>query len=230
MRRRLFLAQTAILAATTGPGLAQPADRPRTIGFLGALPRPPDSALAQHPLVRGLAAQGYTQGRNLTIDWRFANGDFDRLPELAQALVRSPAEVIVTLGGVAASVAARATSDRPLVIVGAGDPVGVGLVASLARPGRNITGVSEAATELSTKRLELLLQVVPKARRIAVVWNANDQGMTLRYQAIHDAAGPLGVTIEAYGLRAVADIDPALDAMAARTPDRCWWSPTRSRA
>lgn len=219
MRRRNILALAVVLAAATGRSFAQVRDGRRSIGFLASGARPPDEALARHPLIRALAELGFVEGRNLVVDWRFAGGERDRLPELAAALVRSPAELIVTLGGSAASAAARATSDRPVVIVGSGDPVGIGLVASLARPGGNVTGVSEASTELSTKRLDLLRQLVPRAARIALIWNANDPGMTLRYRAIHDAAVTLGVAIDAHGLRAVGDIDAALAAIAARPPD-----------
>ncbi len=219
MNRRNVLALLAALAAAPNAAFAQDRNRRRTIGYLLGIGRPPDEALAKHPLIRTLAELGYVEGRNLAVEWRFAGGELDRLPELAASLVRSPAEVIVAQGGLAASAAARATADRPIVIVGAGDPVGVGLVASLARPGRNVTGVSEASTELSAKRLDILRQIVPRAARIAVVWNANDQGMTLRFQVIHDAAIKLGVAVDAHGLRSVGDIDTVLAAMAARPPD-----------
>jgi putative ABC transport system substrate-binding protein len=217
--RRYALAWLAALVAAASKGLAQGRDRRRLVGYLSGLARPPDAALARHPFVRTLAELGHVEGRNLTIEWRFAGGDLDRLPDMAAELVRLPTEVIVAQGGLAASAAARATRDRPVVIVGAGDPIGIGLVESLARPGRNVTGVSEASTELSTKRLDLLRQVVPRAARIAVVWNANDQGMTLRYRAIREAAEKLGVTVDAHGLRAVGDIATVIETMAARPPD-----------
>ncbi|HJQ55662.1 MAG TPA: ABC transporter substrate-binding protein [Vineibacter sp.] len=219
MKRRTILGQLALLMATTGPSLAQPRDGRRTIGYLLGAVRPPDAVLARHPVVRTLADLGFVEGRNLAVEWRFAAGELDRLPEMAAALVRSPAEVIVAQGGLAASAAAGATSDKPIVILGAGDPVGMGLAASLARSGRNVTGVSEASTELSGKRADLLKQLVPRASRFAVLWNANDQGMNLRFQVIEQAAKTLGVAIDAHGLRSVGDIVPALAAMTARPPD-----------
>lgn len=219
MRRRLFFAQGAALVAAGGRSFAQGRDGRRTIGFLSVLNPPSAEALARHPLTRTLAERGFVEGRNLTVAWHFAGEHLDQLGELAAALVRLPAEVIVAQGGLAARAAAAATSDRPVVIVGAGDPLGVGLVSSLARPGGNVTGVSEASTDLSAKRLDLLHQLLPRVARIAVVWNANDQGMTLRYLAITRAAATLNVAVDGYGLHAAADIDSALAAMQAATPD-----------
>jgi putative ABC transport system substrate-binding protein len=216
MKRRTLA--FAGLAAIVSPWSSRAQERVRRVGFLSSNLRPPDSALVNHPLVRGLAENGYVVGRNLVIEWRFAAGQFDALPALVGEL-RERAEVIVVGGGIGAAAAAKGAPDRPLVIFSAGDPVGVGLVASLARPGGLITGVSEASTELSSKRLDLLAQLAPQAKRVAVLWNANDQGMTLRYRAFSDAARTLGLTIDAYALRSVADIDSALAAMAAQPPD-----------
>lgn len=215
MRRRALIA-VAVMAAT-GPVRAQ--SSMRRIGFLSSNLRPPDSALAVHPLVRALAGHGYVVGRNLSVDWRFAAGQFEALPALTEELLRSGAEVLVAAGGLAATAAARNSAGRPVVVFSAGDPVGMGLVASLARPGGNVTDVSEASTELSSKRLDLLAQLTPRAARIAVLWNADDQGMTLRYRAFSEAAAALRVSIDACGLRSVADIDAALAAMAERPPD-----------
>jgi putative ABC transport system substrate-binding protein len=217
--RRQLLAAMAALAAAPFRAAAQVGGRQRIIGFLSGLNRPGDAVLAQHALPRALAEHGYVVGRNLAIDWRYAEGDADRLPALAAALVGSPAEVIVAANGPSAEAAAHATAERPIVVVGVGDPVGIGLVDSLARPGRNVTGLSETSTELSVKRLDLLRQIVPGAARIAVVWNAADRAMTLRVHAIDAVARPLGIAIEAHGLHDVGDIDRALAALAANPPD-----------
>ena len=214
MKRRHVLASTIAAAALAGRARAQ--QRVRTIGFLASFVRPRDSALAAHPMLRTLAKHGYVVGRNLAVEWRFAAMQYDALPALAAELVRSPAEVIVTQGWPAAAAASAATTERPIVVYGSGDPVAIGLVASLARPGGNVTGVSEYAAELSGKRLELLSRIVPRASRIAVLWNANDQGMSLRYRALNDAAPKLGIAIDAYALRSIADVDAAL---AASRPD-----------
>ena len=213
-RRAVLLALGACFASKSTH-----AQRVRRVGFLSGNVRPSDSALAAHPIVRTLAEHGYVVGRNLAVEWRYAAGQFDALPALAAELLRGGAEVLVAGGGQAAVAAASATTERPIVVVAAGDPVGMGLVASLARPGGNVTGVSEASTELSGKRLDLLAQLAPGASRVAVLWNANDRGMTLRYQAFSDAAATLGIAIEAHALRSVGDIDAALAAMATSPPD-----------
>ena len=218
MRRRMlnrFLAG----AVAAWPLVARAQQRQRIIGFLSSGVRPPDAALASHPLVRGLAEHGYVVGRNLKVEWRFAAGQFDALPALAGELLQAGAEVIVAGGGLAAIAAAQGAAGRPVVIFGAGDPVGMGLVPSLARPGGHVTGVSEASTELSGKRLDLLAQLAPAIKRVAVLWNADDPGMTLRYRAFSDTAAKLGLAIEPYALRSVGDIDTAIAAMATQPPD-----------
>src|SRR5207248_3832749 len=112
-----------------------------------------------------------------------------------------------------------AISTIPIVFIGSGDPVGVGLVASLSRPGGNVTGISDQSAELSAKRLELLKEVVPRAERIAVLWNADDQGMTLRYREIEKAARVLRVTVQPLGVREPEDFDQAFSAMTREHPD-----------
>lgn len=217
MRRRHLLALTLTAAALVGRGHAQ--QRQRIVGFLSSNIRPPDAALASHPLIRGLAEHGYFVGRNLKIEWRFAAGQFDALPALVAELVAAGAEVIVAGGGLAAATAARVATEHPVVIFSAGDPIGMGLVPSLARPGGHVTGVSEASTELSGKRLDLLTQLAPAIKRVAVLWNAGDPGMTLRYRAFSDTAAKLGLAIEPYALHSVGDIDAAIATMATRPPD-----------
>jgi len=114
---------------------------------------------------------GYVVGKNILVEKRYAAGKFDRLPDLAGELIRLKVDVFVTTGTPAAQAAKNATSTIPIVIGNAGDPVGTGLVASLARPGGNVTGLSVLNTELSGKRLELLKEVVPKLSRVAVLLN-----------------------------------------------------------
>jgi putative ABC transport system substrate-binding protein len=128
-------------------------------------------------------------------------------------------DLIVAFGAPAAEAAKEATSTIPIVIVNAGDPVGIGLIASLARPGGNISGISDQATELSAKRLELLKEAMPNASNIAVLWNAGDRAMTLRYREIEKAARVLGVTIRPLGVREPDDFDVAFTAMTRERPD-----------
>jgi putative ABC transport system substrate-binding protein len=220
MRRRdVLLSMLVALAACSLTALAQTRDQPRRIGVLGGGPRPPDAEFARAPLIGALAELGHGLGRNLVIERRHAEGQPERLPELARELVQSGVEVIVAIGWPAADAARRTTADRPIVIYGVGDPVGVGLVAGLARPGGNVTGLSEASTELSAKRLEMLKEIKPGAARVAVLWNANNPAMTLRYREFEAAAQVMGLAIEPHGLRAAADVEAAIAGMDGRPPD-----------
>ena len=123
------------------------------------------------------------------------------------------------MGAPAAEAAKQATSTIPIVFVGHGDPAATGLIKSLARPGGNLTGISDPATELSAKRLGLLKETVPGTSRVAVIWNANDQTMTLRYNEVEKAARVLNLTVDAFGVRNPADIDAALSAIGRARPD-----------
>ncbi len=120
---------------------------------------------------QGLRELGYVEGKNIVIEWRYAEGKLDRLPELAAELVRLKVDVIVTAGPTATRAAKEATSTIPIVMAQDTDPVGNGFVASLARPGGNITGLSSLAPEISGKQLELLKEIVPKLSRVAVLWD-----------------------------------------------------------
>jgi len=162
---------------------------------------------------------GYIEDKNIVIEERYAEGDLSRLPSLAAELVELKVDVIVILGGPAAQAAKKATSTIPIVILGAGDPVGTGLVASMARPGGNITGFSDFSTDLSGKRLQLLKEAVPGISRVAVLYNSADPAMTLRYQALEHAAPILGVAIQPLGVREPADFDGAFSAMIGNRPD-----------
>lgn len=152
------------------------------------------------------------EGRNVVYEGRWAEAKSGRLPELAAELVRLRVDAIVVTGGASAA-AKGASSTIPIVIAGAGDPVGTGMIASLARPGGNITGTSAQATELSAKRLEILKEAVPKASRIAVLWNADDPAMTLRYREIEKAARILRVAVQPLGVREPEDFDVAFSTM-----------------
>jgi len=148
----------------------QPAKVPR-IGFL--LTNSRGALLARtEAFQHGLRELGYVEGKNIVIEWRSADGKVDRLPELAAELVRLNVDVIITGGSTATRPAKEATVAIPIVMAQDGDPVGAGLIASLARPGGNITGLSSLRADLSGKRLELLKETVPKISRVAVLWNS----------------------------------------------------------
>jgi len=142
-----------------------------------------------------------------------------RLPALAVELVDLKVDVIVTVTSGAARAARNASSATPIVMALSSDPVGQGLIASLARPGGNVTGMSDNAIDLSAKRLELLKEAVPTASRIAVLWNSQDETMTLRYREIERAAQALGVSIQPLGVREPDDFERAFSAMNREQPD-----------
>jgi len=168
--------------------MAQPSRKVWRVGYLSAGSRSADGA-PPAAFRQALADRGYVDGQNVTYIGRWAEGKIDRLSTLASEPVGMKADAIVAFGGGPAAQALKlATSSIPIVFAGAGDPVGVRLVHSLSRPGGNVTGISAQATELSAKRLDLLKAMVPKATRIAVLWNADDPAMTLRYQEIEKVA------------------------------------------
>ena len=215
-RRDLLLAACAsVLVAPLG-SLAQP--RVWRIGFLSGGPRPADGGVP-NALRQALADLGYVDGKNVTYAARWAESRAERLPDLAAELVNLPVDLLLTIGGPAADAAKNATRAIPIVVVAPGDAEQTGLVASLARPGGNITGISDPATELSAKRLGILKEAFPSAKRVAVIWNANDRAMTLRYGEVAKAARALSVTVEPLEVRSAADIEAAIAAMNRERPD-----------
>ena len=197
---------------------AQPAVRVWRVGFLSGGPRTPDGQ-APAALRRGLQDLGYVEGRNVHYVPRWAEARRDRLPGLAAELVDQKVDAIVTVGGPSTEAVKQKTSSIPIVLAQVGDAVGLGLIDSLARPGGNVTGITDQSAELSAKRLELLKEAFPKASRIAVLWNADDRGMTLRYRSVEQAAQTLHVTVQALGVREPNDFDTAFTAMTQNRPD-----------
>lgn len=218
MARSTVLVALALLASP--PGLeAQPAQKVHRLGFLGAGGRPPDGN-PPATLRQALQELGYVEGKNVTYAGRWAEGKRDRLPELAAELVAQKVDVIVTQGALATVAAKAASSTIPIVVgIAAGDMVATGMIASLARPGGNVTGLSDEAGPLSAKRMELLKEAVPKARRIAILWNAADHAMTLRYQEIEKAARVLQVGVQPLGVREPDDFAAAFATMTREHPD-----------
>ena len=188
------------------------------IGFLSAGLRS-GGAFSRDEFRLALRDAGYIEGKNILIEERFAEGEVNRLPALASELVELKVDVIVTSGGAAAQAAKEATSTVPIILLGAGDPVGAGLVASMARPGGNITGVTEFSTEISGKRLQLLTEAVPRISRVAVLYNSSDPAMTLRYRAFEQAAVTLGIAVQPLGVREPAEFDSAFSTMTKDRPD-----------
>jgi putative ABC transport system substrate-binding protein len=218
-KRRAVL--IALGCQTLFPGVSCFAQQQSKVWRIGYLQNasPPTNGLPPAALRQRLAELGYVEGRNVVYEGRWAEGKLARLPELAADLVRLRVDAIVVVGGPPSQAVKNATSTIPIITVGAGDVVGSGLVASLSRPGGNLTGITDLAVELSAKRLEILKEVVPKAARIAVLWNADNPAMTLRYQQVEKAARLLRVDVQPLGVREPEDFDVAFSAMTRERPD-----------
>jgi putative tryptophan/tyrosine transport system substrate-binding protein len=217
-RRAFAVLVSAGLLGIPRASLAQPAGKVWRVGFISAIPRPPNGAPPE-PLRARLQALGYVEGKDVVYEGRWAEVHPERLPGLVAELVAARVDVIVTVGGAVADAARQGTATIPIVVVHAGDVLGTGLVASLGHPGGNLTGVNDQATVLSAKRLELLKETAPGATRVAVLWNAADRAMTLRYQEIEKAAKVLHMSVEPLGVREPDDFDTALSSMDRKHPD-----------
>ena len=172
-----------------------------------------------YALREGLRQLGYAEGQNLVIEYRSADGRDDRFPGLARELLALKVDVIVTRGTPAAKAVKNATSTVPVVMTASGDPVGVGLVTSLARPGGNITGLSAIVGELSPKRLELIREIVPGLARIAVLANTSNDAVRRDWARIETAARSLGVQSQLLDLRESDALGPTFDDASARRAD-----------
>ena len=211
-RRRLVVAGVAA-ALTPMPGFAQPATKVARIGFL--IPASASSYASRVEALRaGLRDLGYVEGRNLLIEFRVADGKYDRLVDLATELVRLEVEVIVTGGTPGTRAAKQATATIPIVMAVSGDAVVTGLIASLARPGGNITGTTYFDPELHAKRLELLKATVPRATRIGTLINPdNPQTMSSTLPALRRAAESMKVELFLFEARSPSEFEGAISAM-----------------
>jgi putative ABC transport system substrate-binding protein len=195
----------------------QPTQVPR-IGFLGA---PPRSAISDRieAFRQGLRELGYVEGKNIGIEWRYAEGKQDRLPALAAELVSLKTDVIVTAGPQATRRAKEATVTIPIVMGFDNDPVGSGFVASLARPGGNITGLSTLAPEISGKQLELLKEIVPKLSRVAVLGDSNEPGNAQALKEVELAAGAFKVQLQYLDVLNLKDIENSFQSASKQRAD-----------
>jgi putative tryptophan/tyrosine transport system substrate-binding protein len=216
VRRRLILIALAALSWRPRYGLAQkPAATIRRIGFLGVSTSAAWTTRID-ALRAGLRDLGYVEGKNIEIVFRFAQGQYDRLPELAAELVRLKVDLIVTHSAPGALAAKRATETNPIPVVmtNVSDALWAGIVASLARPGGNITGDTFFVPELAAKRLELLKDALPHLRRVAVLANPNNAGNIPALQAMEVTAKELNLALVRRDVRSPADIDGALTTLA----------------
>jgi putative ABC transport system substrate-binding protein len=218
-RRKLIMALAAVASGLPLGAFAQQKGKVWRIGFLGQA-----SASVAAPRVEALRAGlrdlGYVEGKNLVIEFRWAEGKYERLPELAAELVRLKVEVIVTQGGPGTSAAKSATTTIPIVMAFSGDVVAVGLIASLARPGGNITGMTAFIPEVTAKRLELLKDAFPRIRQVAVVLNPdNPSAMGVVFPAMEVTAKSLNLELQPFGVRGPGEFGSAFAAMAKRRVD-----------
>ena len=215
MRRREFITLVGGAAAAWPIGArAQQPGKPPVIGFLGAS-TPSGQSQRIAAFVQRLHDFGWIEGRTVAIEYRWAEGRSERLAEIAAEFVRLKVDVMVA-AGFAVSIAKQATSAIPIVFAGAGDPVGTGVVASLARPGGNVTGLSLQFIDTAGKRLELLREVVPGLRNLAILGNVGSPGTVLEIVEIQRAARTLGIEATSLEIRRAEDIAPAFEALKGR--------------
>ena len=211
----ILLGGPAAAAAWSLAAWAQQAGPLPTIGFLVA-GTPTSHGQWVAAFVQRLRELGWIEGRTITIEYRWAEGRSERFAEIAAELVRRKVDVIVTSATEAIVAAKQATSVIPIVFAAAGDPVGTGLVASLARPGGNVTGLSIQQTDVAAKRLELLREIVPGLRRLAILGNVSGPAVVLDMREAEAAAGTLGLEVITSEIRRGDDIAPAFAALKGR--------------
>src|SRR5215510_9729259 len=212
MKRREFITLLGGAAAWPLAARAQQAAKLPTIGFLG--PTTPSSQ-SQHiaAFVQRLRELGWIEGRDVAIEVRWAEGRDERYAEIANEFVRLKVDIILTHNTLPALAAKQATSVIPIVFASAGDPVGTGIVASLGRPGGNVTGLSSQATDTASKRLGFLREVVPSLRRLAIIGNVGNPFSMLEIGEVQVAARTLGLDFVVFEIRRAADVVPAFDAL-----------------
>lgn len=220
-RRKLVIALGASALTVPFGSFAQQQMKVRRVGFLAirAVPPSPNPDPVYMAFVQGLRELGYAEGKNLEMVWRSSDGKNERLPKLAAELVQMKLDLIVATGSPALRAVQQATGTIPIVFVGVVDPVGLGFVASLSKPGKNITGASNLAGDLSTKSLEFLGAVVSKLSRVAVLVNPTNPTALLILKQVQVAAKPIRIGISVFEAASESEIDAAFAAIARTRPD-----------
>lgn len=218
--RRVCLALIAGAGIVAGPVVAQTDDKGHLfrIGFLGNSTATLEANLIG-PFREGLRERGYVEGENLQIVYRWAEGNYKRLPSLIQELLAEKVALIVTAGTPATLAVKKATRTVPLVMVAVGDPVGTGIVPSLSKPGGNITGLTSISTEMDGKRLQLLMEIAPDVSYVAVLWNSVSPLQVLAEKRVREAAGILGVKVLSLGVQNTKEIERAFATTMREQPD-----------
>jgi len=220
VRRRDFITLLGgAAAAWPVAARAQQVGQKYTIGLFSAGIRLPENAPAWIAFLSAMRELGWIEGKNVVFEGRYADNRLERLPALAEELVRLNVNVIVSIGTLAPLAAKRATSTIPIVMAAAGDPLGSGLIASLAQPGGNVTGMSLMAPDLGGKRLELLKELLPRLARVAVLWNAANPYSANVFKETEVAGRVLGVQVQSLGVRNPEDLDGAFEAARQQHPD-----------
>jgi ABC-type uncharacterized transport system substrate-binding protein len=206
-----YFAHSAMLFALCSTVNAQQANKVHKIGFLSAASQSSFKSPSTQAFLQGLQMLGYVEGKNIRIEYRAAEGNYDRLPDLVAELIGLKVEVIVANSALAARPAKAATKTIPIVVY-SGDPVGAGLVASLARPGGNVTGMTDLSPDLSGKRLELLKEIIPGLVRVAVLWDSEGPVPVLAFKETQEAARAMGLQIQSLEVRGPKpDLEAALN-------------------
>src|SRR5215470_5388874 len=216
VRRRAFITLLSGAAAFSLLWPAAQAQQPGKIPTIGLLSA--GSATSSPALFDALRELGWIEGKNVAFEHRYADNRIERLPEFAAELVRRKVDLIVSFGTLAPLAAKQATATIPIVMAAAGDPVGSGLVASLARPGGNVTGMSLMAPDLGGKRLELLREVLPRLARVAVLWNTANPYPAAVFRETEAAGRTLGIEVQSLEVRGPDDFDAAFDAARRQQP------------
>jgi putative ABC transport system substrate-binding protein len=212
VKRRAFITLLGGTAAWPFAAHAQQTAKLPTIGFLGST-APSAQSQWTAAFVQRLRELGWIEGRTIVIEYRWAEGRFDRSPEIIAEFVRLKVDIIVTHATANVVAAKQATSVIPIVFAAAGDPVGSGQVASLARPGGNVTGLSLQRTEIAGKRLELLREAVPSLRRLAIMANTGNPANVLEMDEVQAAASTLGLDVATFEIRRAEDIASAFESL-----------------
>jgi putative ABC transport system substrate-binding protein len=219
MKRREFI--TALGSAAAAPLLwpvslsaQQTARLPRIGVLLGVSPSDSEWLRRVASFTQALHLLGWTESRNVVFETRYAEGKLDRLPALVAELIQANVDIIVTQGSEPVQAARNATDTIPIVMASVGDAVGAGFVATLARPGGNVTGLTLVATEQSTKRLELLREILPRVARVAVLWNPKNASHPLQVKEVERAAPVLGIQLQSLPVSDAIDLEKALETAA----------------
>jgi ABC-type uncharacterized transport system substrate-binding protein len=218
MKRREFITLIGSVTAWPLAARAQQSEKVPRVGFMGNSTEALEANLVG-PFREGLRELGYQEGRNIVVVYRWAEGRYERFPALIAELLAAKVDVIVTAGTPAAIVVKQTTTTVPLVMVAVGDPVGTGLVSSLARPAGNLTGLSSIAPDLEGKRLELLRELVPMLAHVGVFYNSTNLFHTVSMQHVRTAAEALGIKLLPLTVRISRDLDGAFATILKEKPD-----------